>query len=394
MNVIFYLANGVVPEKGGISRITANLCDLFRRRGVDVWYVGAKDIFENVVYDKNQLFLPDSGRVHSKNNLDYLCQVVFEKKVDFIINQNASKTDHVDLLCQCGVKTGAKVIYCFHNSILTPVYNYAYTRQFPSLVNGKLWYFKLLNSFLGRKFTLWSYIAKYRNNYRNIIKKNDGVVVLCEGQVAELQHASGIKQLPNIHVIYNCMAMQHVEQRMRKKHVLWVGNFDYHIKRPDNMLRIWQKVEPQFPEWTLFMLGSGDSLSCCKKMAEDMGLRNVVFTGRVKPQEYYQEAEILCTTSIHECFPMVLLEGMNYELALMGFNSFTSAELLVTEKENGKLAQPFDIDQYAKTLSELMSDDAERSKMRYNSKTAVNRFTEDMVFEMWEKLFKEIKKQA
>lgn len=158
------------------------------------------------------------------------------------------------------------------------------------------------------------------------------------------------------------------------------------------MLRIWQKVESNFPDWTLYMLGDGSSLAYCKKMAEDMGLRNVVFTGRVKPQEYYQEAEILCTTSIHECFPMVLLEGMNYELALMGFNSFTSAELLVTEKENGKLAQPFDIDQYAKTLSGLMSDDVERLRLRSNSKKAINRFSEEKMFEKWVSLFSEIKR--
>lgn len=390
MNIVFYLNNGVAPETGGISRITANLCDLFRKRGAKIWYVGAKNIFKDVVYDEKQIFLPDSNCVFTPKNLEYLCWVVSDNRIDVIINQNSSKAEHVELLYQCREKTGVKVIYCFHNSILTPVYNYAYTRQFPSIVNGRLWHFKLLNSLLGRKICIWSYIAKYCRNYRNIIKKNDGIVLLCEGQVAELERASRTKPIPNIHVIYNCMVEQPFEPRNRKKHVLWVGNFDYHIKRPDNMLRIWQKVENQFPDWSLYMLGSGASLECCKQMAEDMGLHNVVFTGRVSPQEYYQEAEILCTTSIHECFPMVLLEGMNYELALIGFNSFTSAELLVTEKNNGKLVEPFDINRYADTLSKLMSDDKERSELRSNSKIAIERFSEDRVFKMWEQLLAEI----
>lgn len=390
MNIIFYKNRAVVPEKGGIARITANLCNLFRKHGDEVWFVGIINSYKNVSLDKNQLFLPDSHCIYSQNNLDYLCQIVSENKIDIIINQNAFPAQHIELLYQCGKRTGVKIVYCFHNSILTPVYNYAYTRQFLAIAHGKFWYFKLLNTPLVRKVVEWACIAKYYTKYRNLIRKNDGIVLLCEGQIGELEKASGVSPIPKVHVIYNGMKLPKNQGLQRKKHVLWVGHFDYHIKRPDNMLRIWQKVESHFPEWSLYMLGDGVSLEYCKKMAGNMGLHNVVFTGRVPPQSYYQEAEILCTTSIHECFPMVLLEGMNNELVLMAFNSFTSAELLVTEKDNGILVPPFDIDKYAESLAYLMKEEGERRRLQSNSKKALERFSEEHIYEMWENLFSEI----
>ena len=88
---------------------------------------------------------------------------------------------------------------------------------------------------------------------------------------------------------------------------------------------------------------------------------------------------------------MVLLEGLNYGLALMAFNSFTSAKLLVEENGNGKLIKPFNVDEYAKVLMSIIQDDKARQRMQCNAARAANHFSEEQVYGMWKKLFNEIK---
>lgn len=387
MNIIFYKDNGIVPEKGGISRITANLAKIFRERGNKVWFVGTEDKFIGADYDKEQIFLPLGNNIESKENITFLNKFIIEHKVDVIINQNCSSIDHVNLLYNCGQYTGAKIIFCFHNSILTHVYNYAYTRQFMLQIKRCSWLFNILENRIVRQIGIYACIAKYNKLYKNIIDKCDSIVLLCEGQIKELERASKMHPIPKAHVIYNSMTLPIKFNSEKKKHVLWVGNFDYHIKRPDNMLRIWSKVESKCPDWKLYMLGDGCSLGYCKQMAVNLGLRNVIFTGRVNPQKYYDEAEILCTTSVHECFPMILLEGMNNDMALVAFDSFTSAKLLVKEKDNGKLAKAFDIKEYSDTLLTLMTDTKERHRLQSNAKISAERFSEERIYDMWMDLF-------
>ena len=390
MNILFYKENGIIPEKGGISRITANLCKMFCSRGDQVWFVGVNEKAYSAVYDKRQFFLPDADNVDSSDNLEYITEFVKNNNINVIVNQNNSLSPHVDLLYKCKQNTGVKVVYCFHNSILTPVYNYPYTRQFSLEAQGKSWLFSILNLKLVRDIGVWLCIAKYYKNYRNIINKNDAIILLCEGQIPELERASRMRIIRNVHVIYNSMSSHSPYMNNRKKHVLWVGNFDYHIKRPDYMLKIWQIVEKQCPDWRLYMLGDGVSLTYCKRMASDMKLSNVIFTGRVNPMDYYRDAEILCTTSVHECFPMVLLEGMNNALALLAFDSFTSAKLLIEDGKNGELVKAFNIEEYAKSLIEVITNDDKRHYLQRNSLLSADRFCEDKVYSMWSKLLNEI----
>lgn len=392
MNIIFYKNNGIVAEKGGISRITVNLCHLFREKGYGVWFIGSNNVFDKEGYDNNQFFLPDEVNVRSDENVHYLCDFIKRHSIDVIINQHVTIPDHLNFLSCCSKITGVKLIFCFHNSILTPIYRYAYSRQYLLYKKGYSWVFRLLDSLICRRLMVAFFRFKNRSYYRGIISSNHAVVLLSEGQVHELELASGKREISNAHVIYNSMPVQGIIPQKHSKIVLWVGSFDYSVKRPDNMLRIWSKVEQSYPEWTLYMLGDGVSLNDCMEMASKLGLHNVYFMGRVAPDDYYKEAEILCMTSVHECFPMVLLEGMNNGLALVAFDSFTSAKLLVEEEDNGKLVSPFDIDEYVKTLGELLNNTQERHRLQTNSLRAAKRFSEDIIFNMWDGLFKTILK--
>lgn len=389
MNIIFFHNNGIVPTAGGISRTTAYLGRIFRKNGHQVWFIGARDLHEKTDYDERQFFLPNSV-VDSQYNVNYLCSFIKDHGVGVIINQSPFTVAIVNLLDLCRKQSCVKVIGCYHNSILTPVIRYAFQREFFLRQHGMSWFFHLLKWKPVGSLLVWGYIKKYRARFRQTIDKSDAVVLLCQGQENELLRICGYKQCDKTHIIPNCIPETKVGNCDKKKQVLWVGTFDYAIKRPDFMLRIWQKVFQKYPDWMLYMLGDGPSLGSMKQMAEQMKLQNVVFTGRIRPELYYEESQILCMTSVHEAFPMVPLEAMSQRLTVIAFSSFTSADVIIKDGITGLLIPPFDINVYSEKLSMLMGDETLREEMAVDSLKFVKTFSEEAIYTQWNHLFSEL----
>ena len=197
MNILFFHINGIIPTSGGVSRITWNLYKLFRKHGNKAWIISDKDIHKGVKYDDRQFFLPNEEQVNTVSNFDYLFTFIINNDIQFIINQAATTKDVVDLLWKCGQQTKAKVINCFHNSILTPVYNFAYTREFELTISKRRWLFNLMKLPIVKQVLVHYYIHQYRSLYLNTINESDAVLLLCEGQLKELKRMCNLRnELP------------------------------------------------------------------------------------------------------------------------------------------------------------------------------------------------------
>ncbi len=391
MNIVFFHANGIVPTAGGISRTTSNLCRLFRSQGHNVWLCGCQDKHPQADYDKEQVFLPDSTAITSLRNVDFLCSFCLSNNIQVIINQSPFSEDIVSLLALCREKGVVKVVSCYHNSILTPIIRYAYQKEFSLKLHAKNWQFSLLKSSLVSRLLVSGYIWKHRRVFQKTIQQSDAVVVLCEGQKDELLRMCGYELCEKISIIPNCIPQVEVRTDVTKqKMVLWVGTFDYAIKRPDLMLDVWELLCKNHSDWSLYMLGDGPSLEDTKRLSKLMGLKNIDFKGRVNPKEYYEVASIQCMTSVHEAFPMVPLEAMSNSIPVIAFNSFTSAPLIIEEGLNGILIPPFDTKHYADSLRLLIEDEAMRSSMSWKARQSVNRFSEEKIFDLWQQLFEHI----
>lgn len=391
MNIIFFHTNGIVPTAGGISRTTYNLLNLFRQMDHQVWAVGAKNIYPNAIYDEQQLFLPSLEQVDNEDNRAFMKDVITSNNIDIIINQAPFTPQVVSLLNSCREYAGVKVVSCYHNSILTPIYHYAYQKEYKLRKHGMGFLFWLLKLKPINMLLVQLNIAKYRGKYKTTAQDSDVVVLLCDGQVAEWERMSGMSSKGKIVVIPNYTPiLEKNDTNAKKEMVLWVGTFDYSIKRPDLMLQIWGRIEDKHPVWSLYMLGDGPSLSEVKKLAQELKLKRVVFTGRVTPTTYYEQAQIQCVTSIHEAFPMVPLEAMQHGSPVIAFDSYTSAPLVIKDSVNGFLVKPFDTAVYAEKLSLLMSDNELRGKTGKLASKSVERFSEENVYKLWAKLFDDL----
>ena len=115
--VVFFHMNGIMPERGGISRITANLTSLFRSKGIEVWFIGARKTQE-YMYDNAQIFLP-SPIFNSEQNYTYFSEFIKNHNIDTVINQGALSIESHRFMSEIKNRVNFVLISCIHNSILT-----------------------------------------------------------------------------------------------------------------------------------------------------------------------------------------------------------------------------------------------------------------------------------
>lgn len=382
MNIVFFHNNGIVPTLGGISRITDILGTLFASKGNNIWYIGAQDKHKGQLYRKWQSFLP-SPNLFVEENVNYLVDFVKKHKVDAIINQFALDPRSSQFLAHCKTRVNFMLVSCIHNSILTPVMNGAYLKEYVLKKKGFNLLFLLMKTRFVTSIMTSIYISKHRKRYLDIVHNSDRIVVLCDGQESELNQMCGESFPKKVKVIPNCIDTSIVNPQNKGKIVLWVGNFDYAIKRPDNMLQIWKFVEDKNSDWELQMLGDGPSWNEMKALANCLSLKRVCFLGRVCPEEYYKKASILCVTSVHESFSLVTVEAQRVGCIPILNNSFRPAPMLVKDGYNGYLIPPFNNIAFAKTLDSLMRDSELRGRMSKNAIESVKRFSLDTVYIQW-----------
>ena len=382
MNIVFFHSNGILPTLGGISRITDTLGVLFTDKGNNVWYIGMQDKHKGSKYRPWQSFLPSSD-LFSDVNVKYIRDFVRKHKVDAIINQCALDPRSAEFLAICKKETEFLLISCLHNSILTPVYNGAYQKEYNLKKRGLGVLFYLMKTRVVASLIIRAYIIKHRKRYLSTVINSDKVILLCDGQLPELYRMCGIKTSDKVCVIPNCIDVNVEYPKSKEKIVLWVGNFDYSIKRPDNMLRIWKQVEAKHPDWNLYMLGDGPSWQEMKTLSNSLGLKQVKFEGRVNPEEYYKKSLISCITSVHEAFSMVVIESQKYGCITVVNNSFTSAPFLIQDRVNGCLVPAFNNNAFAEAIDSLMNNSERLKMMSAKAKESVKRFSLDNVYKEW-----------
>ena len=375
MNICFFHHSAIDPRTGGIKRVTACLGDELTARGHTVRYL-ARSAAPDVIYDSSrQFFLSDFLSIDDffeKNPTDVF---VFQDGDDCkIFDKNVFAARGIPLLC------------CIHND--------------PELFRGKM-YVRFLRNFgkaLTRllfpivKFqTFWAgrkFIKIFRENYSiadMTILLSDRFIAPFSSLVREKGNHEKIRAIGNP-APFSCA---NADLAGKRKELLFVGRMENGQKCMDFLLKIWARLENRFPEWSLRFVGNGKDSDFCKELVARLSLNRVFFEGRQNPEKYYQSAAIFCMTSAYEGFPMVLVEAAAFGCVPVAFDSFAAVHDIIADGENGRIVPAFDLDKYAETLAELMSDDALRERLAQNALHIAEKFSPEKIGAAWEKLLAE-----
>lgn len=387
MNILFIYYKGVQPNDGGLSRITASLTSLFRSGGNQVWLLGVEKNKE-CDYDSHQLFFPSPH--NSKDNLAFFCDICGKYHFDIIINQIPFLHTWIyDVLDECKKTLNYKVISCLHNPVMSQVNN-LYFRKGYSLRKCPFLQDQLRKGYI-LVFLKRIYKLKYRDSYVNMLKHSDKLVVLCDGMYKELQEMLGHCETNKVSIIPNFIEDNNESIDIHKdKNIIWCGNVNFEVKRVDIALRVWERVSKCAPDWNFYILGDGKDLDEAKLLASSLNLNNCYFEGRVDPKPYYKKASFSIISSSYESFSLVTLESLYYGVIPVVFNTFPAASMLIDDKKNGYLVEPYDIEDCASIILRAISDIANLQKMQECAQTSAQKFSKEVIFEKWFDLFKKI----
>lgn len=368
--------------RGGIGRVTNTITKALQTHGITVVYYSLTSIPVIGELSAPMHTAPAPDATSPEVIADY--QRFLERNhVDTLIIQ-ASQTPTITLFLNTG-RLRLRKIVCIHNSPLW-FYTHLWQARIASLkVTSLRSLKKLISRFLFLPRHKRRTLAQWKRYYQPIAESKAELVLLSERYFSDIA-LTGIDFQHRLHAIPNINTYPEplsVDWGTKNKELLYVGRLEDFVKQVSLLLRIWKRVAPQAPEWTLTIVGSGPDEEDLKQLAARLNLPRLRFVGRQDPTPYYRRASILCLTSLFEGFPMVLTEAQQQGTAVIAFDSFAAVRDTIEDGINGVLVTPFKQREYAEKLLHLMQDEEYRLRLARRARETVQRFNADVILPQW-----------
>jgi len=389
MNILFVAGMDIVPNRGGVQRVTDILGNYFLSKGHQVTYLSTCKGEKYISLDGiSHYFLPNPKVIISDENKKYLKQILNVNNIELIINQCGPIPEIAKLVINCRL-LDVKIITVVHGS--PTAFIKAYDRVIEQNYSNKYLH-AILKLAIIKWFIVLRHKRKYCSFYKNLLQNTNLLVLLSKNHFEEFKVYYPKYPKEKVISIANPVSFnpENVSFESKEKNILFVGRLDNEVKRCDLLLFIWKDMSKQFLDWKLIFVGDGYSR---KKLEEYVALHKierVYFEGYQDPKDYYRKASIFCMTSIHEGFPMVLPEAMSYGVVPVAFNSFAALSDVVENDINGLIVDEENTEAYRKALILLMTNEAYRSSLANKGLEVIELFSIEKIGEKWLKVINSI----
>ncbi|WP_438966793.1 glycosyltransferase [Flavobacterium sp.] len=385
MNIVLFLEQSFDPHAGGAQRSTSKLAEIFKYFGHNVVLISSSNKPSVVT---SWLDIP-IYHINTKKDKLLFKQILDEKNISVILNNAGESMTSTKFL----LNNKANNIKIINLLRINPSNFYDNHKDYIGLFFSKR-NLGFLNNFIVRKLWLAYHILRIRNEFNYIINNTEAFVMLSDRFKEDLYSlAPGLRKYHNkIYGITNpfeCPKIN-IQQTIAEKEniILFVGRLHIVQKRVDLLMEVWKKLHETFPEWKFWVVGFGDSKSMMENYCLQNKLDRVTFFGKDNPNDYYKKAKIFHMTSAFEGFGNVLIEAQSYGCVPILFNSYSAAPDIVTDKINGILVDPFNIDRYVNETKALINNSERLNKMALNAYENVSRFSYEKTYEKWVAVFK------
>lgn len=370
---------------GGAEKVTADIANFVSLHGYEVFVVSRK-IKNFSILNIKTIELPNHLSYTEKSNIDFIVDVIKQFSIAIFV---LPIFPNVEFLTEIKKRTSCKIVFSLHSLPFWEITSQLYTKK----KKAKPYFFKTLEWWvITYPKTVWfrKYDKAIQQQHKRVFDLVDAYTLLCEkykqtlGQKLNIPIdsnklftiANGVDLVPNIN--YN-----------KKKQILYVGRLSYDDKRVDRLLYIWKLIYNKFIDWELIIVGDGSEKNELHKMIIDLKLENVRFVGyQSDPSSFYHDASILCITSSFEGWPLVLTEAQANGVIPFSFNCAAGIEEIIGHTEEyGFLVTPYNLHEYARKLSNLMSDSAKMEVMHRLVVEKAKEYSSQVVGTKWLLLF-------
>lgn len=168
-------------------------------------------------------------------------------------------------------------------------------------------------------------------------------------------------RLKNVHVLPNPLTFAPLNEVPNKdKTILAVGRLNsWHVKGFDLLINAWLKIAPKYPDWKLKIIGYGSDVNrnYIKSLAKNINSNQFEILDFDKNiVEHYRKAAIFVLSSRYEGFGMALVEAMSQGCACIACDYKGRQKEIITNMENGLIAEANDSNSICHILDNLLSD--------------------------------------
>lgn len=206
------------------------------------------------------------------------------------------------------------------------------------------------------------------------------VVLLTQGNLKEWS-------LKNTMVIPNPLSFYPEKlSELKNKKVIAVGSHSYN-KGYDLLIEIWNRIEMDFPDWSLEIYGKSANRKY-ENLANELNLKSINFYSPVSNiEDQYLDASVFVLPSRSEGFGMVIIEAMACGLPVVSFDCPNGPADIIKDDEDGFLIENGNIEQFSEKLKLLIRDFELRKKMGRAGKENVKRYLPNQIVSQWNELF-------
>lgn len=382
---------------GGGEVVTFNLARYFRESGFRVLLYTGELVREKLTEQDIDTFefrpLPHPGNFRNRENEEFLTESIRQEKADVIIVQGVMEFPFAAIR----QTTSCKVIFCLHNK---PFWEIEFLRKQKSTEIPNPTFARRAEFLLLRK-PVYYLTPKLRNRilrcYGQLMRNIDRCILLCDEYRRDFDAAITSKygeeavRGKTAAILNPLVPAQPGELPAKQKTVLYVGRLVRAHKRVDRLLKIWRKVEPRHPDWQLQIVGEGEEQQALEQTARRLGLKQVRFLGyRSDMPAIYREASFICLTSNFEGLPMSLMEGQQYGVIPVSFDSYAGIREIARNGEAGIIIPSFSLSKYAARLDRALGDPEGQERLRRQALAAAQRYDPQIIGQQWLRLFEEL----
>lgn len=387
MNILFIFQDTIIPHKGGVQRVTEILTRELMHRGHNVVFLSTNDnpAKNEYKYIVRQYYI-DCSKDKEYIDEEYK-KILKEENIGFIINQEP-RPDTLYLLSK--TPNTIKKITCLHTQ---PFCTQTYAKEMLKYMQPKNWKEWLYINFC-RLFT-----GYYKRQGRNIeiarlnksLEVSDCLCLLSDKYIPRV-----LNYMPNIEkkrlvAVNNPLTFEHSNNHecSKEKTIIWVGRQENYPKNIPAFIDIWKIISQNNKDWKAIIIGDGIDKQYNLEYAKRKAVERLEFAGVQKEvEQYYKKASFIGITSINEGFPMVIVEAMSYACIPCVYNTFESLNDIITNGKNGIIAEPFNKEEIARRIQEVIDDNEKFAAMQKAAIEKAKTFSVENIVDKWEEVFK------
>jgi glycosyltransferase involved in cell wall biosynthesis len=171
------------------------------------------------------------------------------------------------------------------------------------------------------------------------------------------------------------------------KTVLAMGRL-VHAKGFDVLIRAWQRVSKEAPDWKLVIHGEGEERAALTSLIEELGLQDSVSLPGIcrDATEAYREASIFCLSSRYEGFGLVLIEAMAFGLPIVATDCERGPKELLSGTKSAVLSPVDNIETFATSLIYVLNNRDLQKIISLSGRSFASNFSLPAIIDNWNKI--------